>query len=92
MFSVGIAQHSSRFTGCSGGAIDHGHFNEGSVYIFRARGKEWQEIFLLTGDPATAFLGAAVALRKDTVVAGAPAFVDYTGTRSTGAGYVFRTR
>lgn len=74
------------------GSPYHGHFNEGAVYLFRARGKEWQETSIFTGDPLTAFLGAAVSLQKDTLVAGAPSFVDFTGTRGIGGGYVFRTR
>ena len=74
------------------GSPYHGHFNEGAVYLFLARGQEWQEYSLFTGDPSTAFLGAAVDLEKDTLAAGAPSFVDFTGTRGIGAGYVFRIR
>lgn len=88
-FGTAVAMHGHHL---AVGSPYHGDFNEGAVYLFRASGKEWQEISLFTGDPSTAFLGAAVDLEKDTLAAGAPSFVDFTGTRGIGAGYVFRTR
>jgi hypothetical protein len=73
------------------GAPYHDDANTGAVYVFQAHGNEWRQEDQVAGDPAAAFLGGAVALRKKTLVAGAPAFVDFSGFQSAGAGYVVET-
>jgi hypothetical protein len=74
------------------GAPYHGEANSGAVYLFQARGNEWRVNEKAAGTSSDAFLGASVALRKKSLVGGAPGFVDFGGTQSAGAGYVFPTR
>ena len=74
------------------GAPYHDSSNNGALYLFTAQGTRWRETEIITGEPPTAFLGSSVALTAKTLVGGAPAFVDYTGLQSAGAGYVFPTR
>ena len=74
------------------GAPYHGASNTGAVFVFEKHGAKWQQSQEFTADPTTAFLGAAVALNKNALVAGAPAFVDFGGKQSAGAGFVFQTK
>jgi len=74
------------------GAPYHGESNSGAVYVFQARGNEWRADGKVTGTSGDAFLGASVALVKNSLLGGAPGFVDFGGTQSAGAGYVFPAR
>jgi FG-GAP repeat len=66
------------------------HANAGSVFVLRKSGTTWseeQELSAAAPQPGS-WLGAAVAISGDTLVAGAP-FEDEGGASSAGAVHVF---
>ena len=74
------------------GSPYHDGSNNGALYVFAQHGSTWRQQELFTGHPPTAFLGSSVSLVGKNVVGGAPAFVEYNGRQSAGAGYIYRVR
>lgn len=72
------------------GSPYHDEHNNGAIYLFVEKGNRWKLQSTFTGQPTTAFLGSSVALKDDLLVGGAPAFVEFNGLQSSGAGYIFR--
>lgn len=72
------------------GAPFEGESNEGAIYVFDRDGAAWLErVKLVPSIPMPgAFFGASVDLARDTIVVGAPSFVDFTGTCCSGAAHV----
>ncbi|MGA1224115.1 MAG: FG-GAP-like repeat-containing protein [Phycisphaerales bacterium] len=64
--------------------------NQGAAYVFRWNGSSWAQVAKLTAsDGATGDeFGAAVAMKGDTVIVGAPG-ADVSGAFDRGAAYIF---
>lgn len=88
-FGIAVALDGAR-AAVGANATDAGATNAGSVTVYRDEaGSLTFEQTLVADDPTfNAFLGTAVALDGDVLVAGAPGL--FTNTTMTGAAYVFR--
>lgn len=90
-FGTSVALKGSRL---AVGAPYRGEQNEGAVYLFSMHGNHWRAPSMRSADTDvfSAYFGASVALTKDRLLTGAPAFVDFAGEQSAGAGFLHTLR